>query len=108
MLDPRELLSRASAGDEGAWRDLVARYQALVFQVIRAHRIGDAAAEDLFQEVFLRLHRHAHRIQEPEGLTRWIAVTARNLCLDHLERQARERGRPLDEDPADPAPGAAD
>jgi len=108
MIEPRELLARASAGDEAAWRELVARYQALVFQVIRAHRIEAQAGEDLFQEVFLRLHRHAHRIQDPDALTRWIAVTARNVCLDYLERLARERGRPIDADAPDPSPGADD
>jgi len=105
MNTPEELLARASAGDEAAWRQLVARYQALVYQVIRAHRIPPEEGEDLFQEVFLRLHRHAGRIRDAAALTRWVAVTTRNLCLDGLARKKRERGRP---DPlanqSDPAP----
>jgi RNA polymerase sigma factor (sigma-70 family) len=90
MTEHGELLARAAAGEESAWRDLVARYQALVHSVIHAHRIGDADGEDLFQETFLRLHRHAHRIQDPRALTRWIMVTTRHLCLDHLARRGRE------------------
>jgi len=104
MTDHEGLLARAAAGEESAWRDLVARYQALVHSVVRAHRIGAADGEDLFQEVFLRLHRHAHRIQDPRALTRWVAVTTRHLCLDHIARHRRER---LDAEPPemeDPAP----
>jgi RNA polymerase sigma factor (sigma-70 family) len=98
MTDSEGLLARAVAGEESAWRDLVARYQALVHSVIRAHRIPTADGEDLFQETFLRLHRHAHRIEDPRALTRWLMVTARNLCLDHLARRWREA---LEADPPD-------
>jgi RNA polymerase sigma factor (sigma-70 family) len=108
MNDTAGLLVRAAAGEESAWRELVARYQALVHAVVRAHRIPATDGEDVFQEVFLRLYRHAHRIDDPRALTRWVAVTSRNLCLDHLARRGRER---IDSDPEDrpdpgPEPGA--
>jgi RNA polymerase sigma factor (sigma-70 family) len=105
MHDPAGLLARAVAGEEAAWREVIARYQALVYSVVRAHRLGDAEGEDVFQEVFLRLHRHAHRIHEPAALTRWVMVTARHLCLDVLARRRRERGTPESEEVSDPAPG---
>jgi len=108
MIDPGELLARARAGDEGAWRQLVDRYQALVFRVVRSHRIPGAEGEDLFQETFLRLHRHAPGIADPGALARWLAVTARNLCLDYLARRRREVLVADVPESTDPAPSPVD
>src|SRR5262245_43939965 len=105
MTDPAGLLARAASGEEAAGREVVARYQALVHAVIRAHRIAAPDGEDLFQEVFLRLHRHALRIQDPGALAGWVAVTTRNLCLDHLARRRRLAELEDSPEPEDPAPG---
>jgi RNA polymerase sigma factor (sigma-70 family) len=83
MDDPQEVLTRAAAGDPLAWRDIVRRYQRLVFATIRTYRIQ---ADDA-QEAFLRLHRHAARVQDARALARWMIVTTRNLCLDHIGRR---------------------
>ena len=108
MIESGELLARARAGDEAAWREIVSRYQSLVFHVIRSHRIPDGEGEDLFQETFLRLHRHAIGIADPGALARWLSVTARNLCLDHLARRRREVLVADVPDNADPAPPAVE
>jgi RNA polymerase sigma factor (sigma-70 family) len=81
-----DLLRRASEGDDAAWREIVSHYQRLVYATIRSFRVPSEEAEDLFQETFLRLHRHAAGLRDSKALTRWLVVTARHLCLDHLER----------------------
>ena len=81
------MLERASAGDEAAWRDIVRRYQRLVYATIRHFRVAPSDAEDIFQESFLRLHTHAARLQDGRALARWLIVTTRHLCLDHLARE---------------------
>jgi len=81
-----DLLRRASEGDDAAWREVVSHYQRLVYATIRSFRVTPGDAEDLFQETFLRLHRHASGLRDSRALTRWLVVTARHLCLDHLER----------------------
>jgi RNA polymerase sigma factor (sigma-70 family) len=91
MNTPPDLLRRAAAGDEGAWREIVGQYQRLVYATIRSFRVSPGDAEDLFQETFLRLYRHAAGVRDSRALTRWLVVTARNLCLDH---HARLRARP--------------
>jgi RNA polymerase sigma factor (sigma-70 family) len=51
---------------------------------------GDrAAAEDLAQETLLEAWRNAHKVHDPEGIDRWLAAIARNVC----KRWARRRGR---------------
>src|SRR5262245_33691804 len=86
-VDPGDLLARAARGDEDAWREIVARYQRLVYATVCGFRLSPEDGEDIFQETFLRLHRHAGRIHNPAGLAGWIAQTARRLCLDHVERR---------------------
>jgi RNA polymerase sigma-70 factor (ECF subfamily) len=67
---------------------------------------GDrGAAEDLAQEALLEAWRNAHKVHDPEGLDRWLAAIARNVC----RRWARRRGRDatltaLPDDPTAPDP----
>ena len=93
MNTPPDLLRRAAAGDDAAWREIVGHYQRLVHATIRSFRVTPSDAEDLFQETFLRLYRHATGLRDSRALTRWLIVTARNLCLDHV---ARQRSRPTE------------
>lgn len=80
-----DLLRRATAGEESAWRTIVEHYQRLVYATIRSFRIT-SDAEDLFQEAFLRLYHHLAGLRDSQALTRWLMVTTRNLCIDHLDR----------------------
>lgn len=92
-----DLLRRAAAGDDAAWREIVGHYQRLVHATIRSFRVPPSDAEDLFQETFLRLYRHAAWLRDSRALTRWLIVTARNLCLDHTARMRIHTQEDLDE-----------
>lgn len=94
-----DTLRRASEGDDAAWREIVAHYQRLVYATIRSFRIPSEDAEDLFQETFIRFHRHASGLRDSKALTRWLVVTARHLCLDHLERARVRSQNPVAPDP---------
>lgn len=97
-----DLLRRASEGDDTAWREIVSHYQRLVYATIRSFRVPSEDAEDLFQETFLRLHRHASGLRDSRALTRWLVVTARHLCLDHLERDRLRYQNERTPDPSGP------
>src|SRR4051812_21474690 len=56
--DSERLLRRAAAGDATAWDTLVERYGPLVWSVARSHRLGAAAAADVYQTTWLRLLEH--------------------------------------------------
>lgn len=62
-------------------------------------------AEDVVQEVFLRMARNSPRNPDGESVRRWLFVVARNLCLSHLRRSAAHREEPLDVCPEVPFPG---
>ncbi|HEU4327034.1 MAG TPA: RNA polymerase sigma factor [Roseiflexaceae bacterium] len=72
---------------------------------------GDAeAAEDLAQEALVEAWRHRDRLVQPEGVRRWLAAIARNVCMRWRQRRGAERSRllPLDTPPAADVPPLAD
>jgi RNA polymerase sigma factor (sigma-70 family) len=96
-----ELVHAAARGDQGAFDRLVERYAGLVWSVIRAHRVGDADAQDVFQTTWLRLVEHLDRLRDPRAVGGWLATTARHESL-RLLRQA-DRTRPVPDDVLDAA-----
>lgn len=88
-LSDAELARRCRRGDPGAWRALVERFTPLVYRLaVRMLRDG-AEAEDVSQEVFLRMHRSLDQYDPTRPLAPWVARTAYNACLRRLERAPR-------------------
>lgn len=85
-----DLLDRCRCGEELAWRELVERYSRYVAAIVRSYRLGDADAEDVFQDTFLRTWRRLDDIPGDHALKAWIGQVARNLCVDRLRRLQRE------------------
>jgi RNA polymerase sigma-70 factor (ECF subfamily) len=76
-----------------------------------ARRVPDRdGAEDILQEVLLRIHRHAGELENSAAVSAWIHQVARNAIADHYRRAAVRREQPsgveLDR-PAPPAPESA-
>ena len=84
-----ELVELARAGDQEAWRTLVARVKNLVWKVVSGFRLPRADAEDAFAATFFRLAEHIDTIRDPERLAGWVATTARNESLAILKRNRR-------------------
>ena len=53
---------------------------------IRRRVSDEAEAEDLLQEVFLKIHQHAADLKDPQRLENWIYQITRNLIIDHYRR----------------------
>lgn len=85
------LVRAAAEGDQRAWDALVARYQGLVWAVVRAHGLGGADAADVFQTTWLRLVEHLARLRDPASVGSWLATTARRECWRLRRRGTRER-----------------
>jgi DNA-directed RNA polymerase specialized sigma24 family protein len=71
-----ELVARASAGDQGAWEQLVERYGGLVWAVARAHGLRHADASEVSQVTWLLLTQHLGSLQQPQRLESWLLTTA--------------------------------
>jgi len=79
--DNADLLRRANAGDDQAWRSLVDSHAALVWSIIRTFAIGRDAHDDVFQAVWLRLAESMDGIRQPDRLASWLARVARNEAI---------------------------
>ncbi len=103
-----ELVERCRAGDDGAWAALVDRYSRYVYAIAgRGFRLPDHDAEDVFQDVFLRVYERLDSIRDPGALRPWIGQVTRRLCLDRLAAARAEPQRGALE-PADPDDTEAD
>jgi RNA polymerase sigma-70 factor (ECF subfamily) len=81
---------KAARGDHAAFGRIVEAYQDRLFAYLGRMGIDRANAEDIAQDTFLRVWRHASRFNPKLGsLTTWILTIARNLALTHLTRPAR-------------------
>ncbi len=80
----RELVERCRSGDEHAFQELVDRYKDLVFALIARTVQDRSRAEDLAQDVFLRIHRGLPYFRGEARLSTWIYRIVANVCfLEH-------------------------
>ena len=92
MVDPDfALLDATGRGDRDAFESLVKRYQRPLLNFI-ARYLGDRAmAEDLTQEVFLRIYRAAPRFEAKTKVSTWVFRIAYNLVLTEIDRRRRQQ-----------------
>ena len=97
-----DLARRARGGDDAAAAALVRRYQRAVFGVCLRMLGRREDAEDVAQEVFLRLFRHLDKWDPARPLRPWLMTIAVNRCRTALTRRRRKQPLlPGDLDPAD-------
>ena len=87
--DVGALVQSAVDGDAAAWKALVEGLSPLVWSVVRAHRLSDADAHEVYQTAWFRFAQHLGRIREPEKTGSWLASTARHECLKVLKSLRR-------------------
>ncbi|MEU2052226.1 RNA polymerase sigma factor [Streptomyces bungoensis] len=83
------LVRSAVDGDAAAWKALVEGLSPLVWSVVRAHRLSDADAHEVFSTVWFRFAQHLGRLREPDKAGSWLASTARHECLKVLRGLTR-------------------
>ena len=85
-----ELVRRARAGDGTAWEDIVTAFSRRIFNLAYRFTSSPDAAEDLTQEVFIRVYRSLEQYDPKQGdLANWLMRLARNLIIDDYRHRAR-------------------
>lgn len=87
-VDDETLLRRARSGDEGAFAELYRRFRTLVHGYCLARLMDPHAAEDVTQEVFVRIGRSGSD-EEVRSAKAWVFSVARSAIVDHVRRQRR-------------------
>jgi RNA polymerase sigma-70 factor, ECF subfamily len=86
------IVERCLAGDSAAWEDLVRAHSRRVYGLCYRFTGKDSEAQDLTQEVFLRVFRALSSFRAAEGsFTTWLARLTRNLLIDNYRRTRNER-----------------
>ncbi len=104
-----DLMVQVQAGDEAALETLMGRYKGPLFGFLN-RRVGSSAADDLFQESWIRVVKARDRFDPRRRFSTWLFQIANNLCRDrgrHLLVEARYRDRVKGEARAEPAPRSA-
>jgi RNA polymerase sigma-70 factor (ECF subfamily) len=87
-----QLVQQCLRGDGSAWEGLVQRHARRVFNLCYRFTGNSAEAEDLSQEVFLRIYRTLASYRSGQGgFTTWMISVTRNLLIDHYRRTKRDR-----------------
>jgi RNA polymerase sigma-70 factor, ECF subfamily len=96
-VDERELIERCKAGDDTAFAELVDRYKDLVYGLIYRMVRDRSLADDLAQDVFLKVHRGIPYFRGEARLSTWIFRIVQNVCVQ--ERTGRRPDVSLDDRP---------
>ena len=86
-----EVMLRVKAGDESAFDYLVQKYRRPLVSFMYRMARNTAAAEDLAQEVFLRVYRSRQTYEASAKFTTWLYRIATNLAVNHARDTRHER-----------------
>jgi RNA polymerase sigma-70 factor (ECF subfamily) len=85
-----DLVRRARSGDGLAWEEIVTLFSRRVFNLAYRFTSNPEAAEDLTQEVFIRIYRTLEQYDASQGdLSNWLMRLARNLVIDDYRHRQR-------------------
>lgn len=85
-----DLVKRARAGDGVAWEDIVSAFSRRIFNLAYRFTSSPDAAEDLTQDVFIRVYRSLDQYDSRQGdLANWLMRLARNLIIDDYRHRQR-------------------
>jgi RNA polymerase sigma-70 factor (ECF subfamily) len=83
----RGLIRRAQRGDRAAFDALVRRYDQEVLRMTLRMVRSEVEAQDLYQEVFLKVYRSLGQFRLEARFSTWLYRVVTNVCLDHLRQQ---------------------
>lgn len=89
--DEKDLVSRCREGNDDAWRELVDRFGPKVYSIAYHFTMKREDAEELSQEIFLKIFENLHRYDGGFPLVAWVLSLSRNLCIDRYRRRKREK-----------------
>lgn len=89
--DDAQLMLRAAQGDEGCFNDLVVRYHRPLIHFLFRMVHNQAVAEELAQDVFLRVYRARESYRAEARFSTWLYRIATNLAVNHARDTRHER-----------------
>jgi RNA polymerase sigma-70 factor (ECF subfamily) len=94
---PDTLIERCLAGDQAAWEAIVRQHWRKVFNVAYKFVGKHDEAEDLTQDIFLKIFKSLDTFDRRANFQTWLISISRNLCIDFYRSSKKER-RTIDRD----------
>lgn len=85
------LIQRCLAGDQQAWEEIVRQHRRKVFNIAYKFTGKHDEAEDLTQDIFLKIFKSLHTFDRRANFQTWLVSVSRNLCIDHYRSVRKER-----------------
>lgn len=83
------LMGRVSGGDRQAFEELVTKYNTKVINTIYRYIGNPSVAEELAQDVFVRVYRAAESYKPEARFSTWLFTIVRNICLNYRTREGK-------------------
>jgi RNA polymerase sigma-70 factor (ECF subfamily) len=96
-LSDEQLMLRYAQGDARAFDALIGRHYQPVFNFLVRNTGNSATAEELLQDVFMRVMSGAKKYEKRAKFTTWLYTIARNIVIDHSRKQKFRRHKSLDQ-----------
>ncbi len=93
-----ELIEQFSNGDHDAFELLIVRYEAKIYSTCYYFLKNKEDAEDVAQEVIIKLYRKLHTYRKEAAFSTWLNYISANACRDYLRKKKRNQVYYLDED----------
>jgi RNA polymerase sigma-70 factor, ECF subfamily len=85
------LIERCLSGDQTAWEQIVRQHWRKVFNLAYKFVGRHDEAEDLTQDIFLKIFKALHTFDRRANFQTWLISISRNLCIDHYRSVRKER-----------------
>jgi len=87
------LMLRVAKGDRRAFESLVGKYQKAIINTAFRYTGNPSVAEELAQDVFVRLYRAASKYRPEARFTTWLFTIVRNVCVNYRSREGKYDSR---------------
>jgi RNA polymerase sigma-70 factor (ECF subfamily) len=88
-LSDNELITEANKGNDAAFEELIYRYDKTVLSIALNFVHDSDEAKDIYQEVFIRVHRSLKKFEMRSEFSTWLYRIATNVCLTHKSRSKK-------------------
>lgn len=85
------LIADCLGGDQLAWEEIVRQHRRKVFNIAYKFTGRHDEAEDLTQDIFLKIFKSLHTFDRRANFQTWLVSVSRNLCIDHYRSVRKER-----------------
>lgn len=95
-MDDITLVARVRDGNSYAFRFLIEKYKNLVWHIV-SRMVDRKEAEDMAQEIFIRIHKDIGKFRGESKLSTWIGSITYHSCVDHIRKKNRGKEMMVEE-----------